>query len=77
MFDFSNIIHSDVLPMGVCKFSELQDALIPCRALARIPQNSKSVIVVLFPYYLGEEYYEKLNISKYAVPTDYHEICIR
>lgn len=77
MFDFNNIIYSDVLPMGVCKFSELQDALIPCRALARIPQNSKSVIVVLFPYYLGEGYYEKLNISKYAVPTDYHEICIR
>ncbi len=75
MFDLSKIPYSDVLPMGVCSFKKLQSNLIECRALERIPQNAKSVIVVLFPYYLGEEFYENLNISKYAVPTDYHEIC--
>ena len=77
MFNIENIIYSDVLPMGVCSFSKLQNSLIPCRATERIPQNAKSVIVVLFPYYLGDGYYENRNISKYAVPPDYHEICGR
>lgn len=61
--------------MGVCSFRKLQNNLIPCRAVKRIPENAKSVIVVLFPYYLGEKYYENLNISKYAVSEDYHVIC--
>ncbi len=75
MFDIKKILYSDILPMGVCSFSKLQNNLIPCRAFERIPENAKSVIVVLFPYYLGDKYYEKLNISKYAVPEDYHVIC--
>ena len=29
----------------------------------------------MFPYYLGEEYYKNSNLSKYAVPDDYHKIC--
>ena len=61
--------------MGVCSFSQLQNNLIPCRAMERIPKNAKSVIVVLFPYYLGKDFYKNLNISKYAVPEDYHRIC--
>jgi epoxyqueuosine reductase QueG len=75
MFDLENVIYSDILPMGVCSFSKLKNNLISCRAMERIPQNARSVIVVLFPYYLGDGYYENLNISKYAVPTDYHKIC--
>lgn len=75
MFDIKKLVYSDVLPMGVCSFKNLQNNLIPCRAIERIPKNAKSVIVVLFPYYLGEKFYENLNISKYAVPEDYHIIC--
>lgn len=75
MFDIKKLLYSDILPMGVCSFSKLQNNLISCRALERVPENAKSVIVVLFPYYLGDEYYENLNISKYAVPEDYHVIC--
>ena len=63
---------SDFLPWGVCRFSDIRDNLIPCRALSRIPKEAKSVIVYLFPYYLGKDYYENLNVSKYAVPKDYH-----
>ena len=61
----------DILPCGVCEF-ERTGELFPCRAKERIPQGAKSVIVYLFPYWLGEEYYENSNISKYAVPEDYH-----
>ncbi len=75
MFDIKKLLYYDILPMGVCSFSKLQNNLISCRALERIPENAKSVIVVLFPYYLGDKYYENLNISKYAVPEDYHVIC--
>lgn len=75
MFDFKKIPFFDALPMGVCKFSTLKENLIQCRAVSRIPEKAESVIVVLFPYYLGEEYYIERNISKYAVPADYHKVC--
>lgn len=64
---------SDILPCGVCNFQDI-GPLIECRAKSRVPQNAKSVIVYLFPYYLGEEFYKNSNISKYAVPEDYHII---
>ena len=64
-----------MLPVGVCSFEKIKDDLIDCRAKSRIPTVAKSVIVYLFPYYLGEEYYKNSNLSKYAVPDDYHKIC--
>lgn len=64
---------SDILPCGVCRFSDVGE-LISCRAKSRIPVNAKSVIVYLFPYFLGQEYYADSNISKYAVSDDYHNI---
>ncbi len=64
---------SDILPCGVCDFKCI-GALKDCRAKSRIPQNAKSVIVYLFPYFLGEDFYVNSNISKYAVPEDYHII---
>ncbi len=64
---------SDFLPVGICDFTQINDFL-ECRAKNRIPQNAKSVIVYLFPYYLGEDFYKNSNISKYAVPDDYHVI---
>ena len=62
------------LPYGFSDFDKVKDKLIPCRAIARIPENAKTVISILFPYYLGEEFYEKANVSRYAVSEDYHII---
>lgn len=62
---------SDILPCGVCRFSDIGE-LFPCRAKSRIPQNAKSVITYLFPYLLDKSFYENSNVSKYAVPRDYH-----
>lgn len=62
------------LPNGVCAFSALMPYLLTTRNAARIPQNAKSVICFLFPYYLGEENYKDRNVSRYAVPADYHGI---
>ncbi len=62
------------LPYGFSDFSEIKDSLLPCAALKRLPENAKTVISVLFPYYLGEEAYANLNVSRYAVSEDYHRI---
>lgn len=61
----------DILPCGICEFDKIGN-LFDCRAKERVPQGAKSVIVYLFPYRLDDEYYKKTNISKYAVPDDYH-----
>lgn len=60
------------LPYGFSAFDEIKDSLIQCAAIKRIPQNAKTVISILFPYYLGEDYYKNLNVSRYAVSEDYH-----
>ncbi len=75
MFNIKELPFYDVLPMGVCDFNLIKKELLDCRAKARIPENAKSIITVLFPYYLGEKYYINQNLSKYAVPNDYHKIC--
>ena len=75
MFDLKKLPFYDMLPVGVCSFEKIKDDLVDCRAKSRIPIDAKSVIVYLFPYYLGEEYYKNSNLSKYAVPADYHRIC--
>lgn len=62
------------IPFGVCAFDSVRDKLLPCRAAQRLPENAKSVISVLFPYYLGEDYYKDANVSRYAVSADYHGI---
>lgn len=70
-----NKIISDIAPVyGICSFEQLKDSLIDCRSKSRIPQNTKSVIVLLFPYYLGDGKYDNSDISKYAVVPDYHNI---
>lgn len=61
---------------GVCRFAEIKNNLIECRAKSRLPENASSVIVVCFPYLLEDKEYENSNISKYAVVTDYHEVVI-
>lgn len=61
---------------GYCSFEKIRDRLINCRAKSRIPENAKTVIVCLFPYYLGDDEYEGSDISKYAVVPDYHDTII-
>lgn len=68
-------ILSKITPVyGFCSFKSIENNLIKCRALNRIPKNSKTVIVCLFPYYLGEDKYNGSDISKYAVVPDYHDV---
>lgn len=70
-----NKILSEVSPVfGFCSFEKLSEFLIDCRAKNRIPENAKSIIVLLFPYFLGDDAYEGSDISKYAVVPDYHDI---
>lgn len=62
------------LPYGFSAFSDIEDSLIECAAKKRIPENAKTIISVLFPYYLGEDCYRSSNVSRYAVSEDYHII---
>ena len=57
--------------VGSCKFDDVFP-LLECRAKKRIPENSKTVILCLFPYYVGG--YENRNISRYALGSDYHNL---
>lgn len=54
---------------GICPFDAVKDSLIECRAKSRLPENSKSIICMLFPYYLD---IKERNISRYAIVRDYH-----
>ena len=65
------------LPFGISSFDAVKNMLFECAAKKRLPDNAKSVISVLFPYYLGEEYYKNSNISRYAVSADYHIIAAK
>ncbi len=70
----TNEILSNYTPVfGFCPFEKIKDSLINCRAKSRIPENAQSVIVLLFPYNLGDSAYEGSDISKYAVVPDYHD----
>ncbi|MBE6820171.1 MAG: epoxyqueuosine reductase [Ruminococcaceae bacterium] len=70
-------IMDEISPLwGVCPFDKIKEGLIDCRAKNRLPENPQSVIVACFPYLLEKENYENINISKYAVVTDYHTVAI-
>lgn len=58
---------------GVCDFASFAEHVLPCRAAKRIPDGAQSILVALFPYYLGEDAYEDSNISRYAVVPDYND----
>ncbi len=57
---------------GVCDFDK--ENLIECRNKKFLPENAHSIIMTAFPYRLPDEFYENRNISRYAVPRDYHEV---
>ncbi len=59
---------------GFAPYGIFEDKLLNCRGRSKIPENTKTVITVLFPYYLGEEAYESLNVSRYAAVSDYHVV---
>ena len=56
---------------GVCRFEDALP-LLEVRAKRRLPERAKSIIVILFGYYVGE--YPNRNISRYALMDDYHTI---
>jgi epoxyqueuosine reductase len=55
---------------GVAGFENLWSRLIDCAARKRLPERAASVITALFPYYSGD--HRGANLSKYAMPRDYH-----
>ncbi len=55
---------------GFCAFENFKNSLFECRAKNRIPENSKTVITMLFPYKVREE--KPINISRYSTVDDYH-----
>lgn len=57
--------------MGWCRFTDILP-LIECRQKSRLPENPKTVIVCLFPYYVGE--YPERNVARYAIVNDYHKV---
>lgn len=59
---------------GICPFSVVEDKLMPCLAMGRLPEGPASIITVLFPYRVPMD---KGNLSSYATVPDYHEIAGR
>ena len=66
------IIKYNLECFGVCNFCDVEQYLIECKAKTLIPENVKSIITILFPYYIK---IGKHNISRYAVVPDYHKVC--
>ena len=72
MYDKSIVPEIPGAVAGVCTFADVKDKLIPRYGVKRLPDGAESVVVYLFPYYLGEDVYNNRNVSRYAVPRDYH-----
>ena len=60
--------------VGICDFDWVSSELLKCRAVGRLPKNSKSIILFLFPYYIDVK---MGNVSRYAVVPDYHDVCYK
>lgn len=58
--------------VGFCNFETVSGQMLNCRALSRLPENAKSIILMLFPYKVKED--KPKNISRYAAVPDYHKI---
>lgn len=67
------IINSGIKDFGFCDFDYVKNDLIDCRAKSRLPNNSKTVIVCLFPYKVKEK--PPKFLSRYAALPDYHKVC--
>lgn len=58
---------------GFCKFTDVLP-LLPCRAVVRLPLDSKTIIMCAFPYLVKESNGVIKNLSYYASVPDYHKI---
>lgn len=67
------LMQNKITEFGFCDFNVFKDHLLDCRAVSRIPDGAKSVIVALFPYKCEED--APKNICRYASVADYHDIC--
>lgn len=68
-----SILHNHHIPVyGTIPYQAVSERLIPCRGVRRIPEHAKTVILMLFPYYIAP--FPERNISLYAVVPDYHAI---
>lgn len=72
--DFHKVIKDcmnrhDIRIYGFCSFENILP-LNECRAKARLPENSQTVIVCAFPYLIKEK--SARNLSYYACVRDYH-----
>lgn len=59
---------------GFIPFNLIEKKLLDVKSVNDIPKDAKTVIMATLPYYPGED--EKRNISLYAVPEDYHMLCM-
>lgn len=58
---------------GWCGFDRLKDMLLPCRNRSKLPKEACTVLCALFPY---RSPVARRNVSRYAVPPDYHAIVL-
>lgn len=56
---------------GICRYTDVLP-LLNVRSKTRVPEDAKSIIVLLFGYYIGD--YSNRNISRYAIVDDYHSV---
>ena len=69
-----NILNDNLIyEYSFCSFAAVENYLLPCRAASRLPKNSKTIIMVAFPYKVKNR--PPANISRYAAVPDYHLVC--
>ena len=66
---FGLLRRSGLRDWGICSFEQVRGSLLDCRAKSRIPENARSVLMTVFPYFTPCGAH---NISRYAIPPDYH-----
>lgn len=54
---------------GACDLE--RERLLPTRSKSRIPDDARSIIIILVGYYAGD--YPERNVSRYALADDYHD----
>ncbi len=59
--------------VGFCAFNDVKEHLLECRAKERLPKNSKTIIICVFPYKVKEN--APKFLSRYAAVPDYHTVC--
>lgn len=74
--DIKNIMSTNNMPyVSFCEFDFVKENLISCRKKALLPQNAKTIIMVIFPYKVNEA--PPKALSRYAAIPDYHTVCQR